>query len=224
MAHDIIMNSEADGLLALAQRALSLPPSTTDAIAAALGDDAPACLDAAIAKLQYDLRPVPADGDDRGAWVLAIDERLRRLAVKVLPTARGADTLEWRTAMTDALSDLPAMVSLTAAKRAIHRPFRFIGEIEAAVREIAAELLESRQLRLSMLRRHRAEIDRALAPPAALPEPAPCPPVTAAEVERVNDYLARWGLSTRFAADGTPVTASTVATESGSSYVPEQAA
>lgn len=216
MGNDVAMIDGADGLRALAQRALNLPPSTTDAIAAALGADAPACLDAAIAKLQHDLRPVPADGDDRGAWVMAIDERLRRLAVKVLPTARSADTVEWRNAMTEALSDLPAMVSLTAAKRAIHRPFRFIGEIEAAVREIAAELLDERQRRLAMLRRHRGEIERALAPPPALPPVDPAPAVTAADVDRVNEFMARYGLSTRFKTD--------MAGDVSSTYVPREEA
>jgi predicted trehalose synthase len=183
---------------------LSLHPSTTTTIAEQLGADAPACIDAAIAKCTHELRPVPFDADERREWTNAIDERLRRLAVKVLPTARAADTKEWRDALADALSDLPAMIALTAAKRAIHRPFRFIGEIEMTVREIAAELIKEREERLAGMRRHREAIDRALNPPApmlAAPVADPAPP-SAEKVAFVNDWMRRHGLETRFAEDG----------------------
>lgn len=174
MANDLTTTTDpVDGHLSQAWRVLNLHPSTTRELAIKLGDDAPTCLDAAIAKVEYDLRPVPA-GEARKEWELALDQRLRRLAVKVLPTARPADTLEWRKAMWEALSDLPAMISLTAAKRAIHRAYRFIGDIEPAIREIAAELLAERSQLLSALQRHRAEIDRALNPPhVALPAADP---------------------------------------------------
>ncbi len=172
MANEVATTDLADGLQAQAWRVLSLHPSTTSEIARRLGDDASECLDAAIGKVEYDLRPVPA-GPARAEWDKAIDERLRRLAVKVLPTARRADTAEWRKAMWEALSDLPAMISLTAARRAIHRAFRFVGEIEPAIREIAAELSDERKLVLAALRRHRAEIDRALCPAQALPSAEP---------------------------------------------------
>ncbi|MBW6524436.1 hypothetical protein KZ810_13085 [Sphingomonas sp. RHCKR47] len=176
----------------------------TTTIAEQLGADAPACIEAAIAKCTHELRPVPSDEKGRGEWRAAIDERLRRLAVKVLPTARAADTMEWREALADALSDLPAMISLTAAKRAIHRPFRFIGEIEVTVREIAAQLITEREERLVAMRRHRDAIDRALNPPAPLlgaPAPSPAPP-RPEKVAFVNDWMRRHGLETRFAEDG----------------------
>lgn len=164
---------------------------TTTGLAERLGSDAPACIDAAIAKVQHDMRPVPEPGDARAQWANAMDERLRRLAVKVLPTAKPVDTQEWRTAMVDALSDLPAMVALTAAKRAIHRAYRFIGEIEAAVREIATELQAERLAMLAALERHRAEILAALAPPPALPAPGPDAPVTPAQI-RAMARLPAW--------------------------------
>ena len=194
---------------------MSLLPSTTERLTAALGADAPACIDAAAAKLEHDLRPVPTDAEERAVWATAIDERLRRLAVKVLPTARAADTAEWRTAMVDALSDLPAMVALTAAKRALHRPFRFIGEVEPAVREIADELLGEYKCRLNLLRRHREDIERARRPAPALPHPVDRP-ITDEDAARVNGFLERCGLSTRFAAD--------MAAAPSSSYVPHEEA
>jgi hypothetical protein len=95
---------------------------------------------------------------------------MRRLAVKVAPTASEKQTAPWREAMKEALSDLPAMVALSAAKRAIHRPFRFIGDIEHGVREIAAEIVEERHRRLVLLRHLRAEIERAASPVLSLPE------------------------------------------------------
>lgn len=148
------------------------------------------------------MRPVPRDHDGRSAWNAAIDERLRRLAVKVLPTANDAATVEWRSAMVEALADLPAMVALTAAKRAIHRPFRFIGDIEAALREIADEIMDERRRRLATFERHRAAIDRALNPPLALPEPPTPPPPTADDVARLNAWMRSKGLRTRFTEDG----------------------
>ena len=96
------------------------------------------------------------------------------------------------------------MVALTAAKRAIHRPFRFIGEIEGTVREIAAELIKEREERLAGMRRHREAIDRALNPPApmlAAPAADPAPP-SPEKRALVNDWLRRHGLETRFAEDG----------------------
>lgn len=215
MASEITTADGADGQRALAQRALSLLPSTTDRLTAALGADAPACIEAAAAKLEHDLRPVPVNPEERAAWALAVDDRLRRLAVKVLPTAREADTQEWRSAMADALSDLPAMIALTAAKRALHRPFRFIGEIEAAVREIAADLIAEYQTRLNLLRRHREDIERAQRPTPALPAPDDRP-ITQEAVDRVNSFLERYGLDTRFSAD--------MAAESRSTYVPQEEA
>lgn len=183
---------------------MSLHPSTTSTLAERLGADAPACIHAAIAKIEHELRPVPPAGADRAEWGAALDERLRRLAVKVLPTAKAADTLEWRSAMVDALADLPAMIALTAAKHAIHRPFRFIGEIEAAVREIALELMGKRETALAAFRRHRDAIERAVTPPApALAAPDDGAPLPPGDLALVNGYLSRHGIQTRFASDGT---------------------
>ncbi len=200
MANDITTTiDQADGLRDQAWRALSLHPSTTTSLATQLGADAPACIAAAIAKVEHEMRPVPKDGDDRAQWKAAIDERLRRLAVKVLPTAKPGDTQAWRDAMVDALSDLPAMISLTAAKRAIHRPYRFIGEIEVAVREIAAELIAERDERLSAMRRHRDEIEKALNPPVlALAEPDFAAVITDQQIRAMKPEFRRMGLKAGF--------------------------
>lgn len=81
-----------------------------------------------------------------------MDERLRRLAVKVAPGMAPAQTEEWRKVMTDALADLPAMVALTAAKRALHVPMTFMNEIEGAVRAQAAVVIAERRNAVERLR------------------------------------------------------------------------
>lgn len=199
MATDLTTNDQADGLRGQAWRALSLHPSTTTTLATALGTDAPECIVAAIAKVEHDLRPVPRDDEGRAGWDAAIDTRLTKLAAKVLPTAKPADTKIWRDAMIDALSDLPAMVSLTAAKRAIHRPFRFIGEIETEVRVIAAQILAERHGALAAFRRHAAEIERALhASAPTLPAPSAGEPFTAEQIRKMTPDIRRMGLNAGF--------------------------
>ncbi|MCZ3003926.1 hypothetical protein NYY90_20300, partial [Acinetobacter baumannii] len=71
--------------------------------------------------------------------------------------------------MVEALSDLPAMIALTAAKKAIHKPFRFVGEVEPAIREIAEAMIERRHVRAAALQRMRDAIKRAANPAPALP-------------------------------------------------------
>lgn len=199
MGTEISTTDQADGLRDQAWRALSLHPSTTSNLASLLGTDAPACIAAAIAKCEHDLRPVPKDDAGRAGWDAAVDTQLTKLGAKVLPTAKPADTKVWRDAMVEALSDLPAMVSLTAAKRAIHRPFRFVGEIETEVRAIAAEILAERHAALAAFRRHAADIDRALNPPApALASPGADEPFTAEQIRRMSPDIRSMGLKAGF--------------------------
>jgi hypothetical protein len=193
-----ITTERADGQRDLAWKALNLLTSTTDRILSELGDDAQTAIAAAVAKTEYELRPVPEVGDGRAEWVAALDERLRRLAVKVAPTAAANQTVEWRTAMTEALSDLPAMIALTAAKKAIHRPFRFIGDIEAGVREIATELLENRRARLRALERMRADLERAARAAPAIAAPPPDAPITAAQIRAMPVALREMGVDAGF--------------------------
>lgn len=167
-----------------------------------LGPDAPTAIDAAIAQVDWELQPVPTSAVGRSAWESAMHERLRRLAVKVSPTASEAQTKPWQDSMAEAFSDLPAMIALTAAKRAIHTPFRFIGDVEVEVRRIAAELAERRAIRLRGLRRMQREVERAMRPAPALPvRDAQLP--SPEEVRRTNAYLRSIGVGTQLADDGT---------------------
>lgn len=212
MANELINTTDrAAGLPDLATKALSLLTSTIDRIMGELGTDAPQAIDAAIARLDREMRPVP-EGGDRAAWESAMHERLRRLAVKVSPTASEAQTKPWQDSMAEAFSDLPAMIALTAAKRAIHTPFRFIGEVEVEVRRIGVELVERRQERLRGLTRMRGEVERAMRPAPSLPAPEPAPPSPDA-VRRTNAYLRSIGIGMQFADDGSTYVAPEAGTD-----------
>lgn len=202
MAQDIITaTGPAAGHPDLATKALSLLTSTTDRVLAELGDDADAAIHAAIVKTDRELMAVPDAGPHRTAWESALHERLRRLAVKVSPTATENQTKPWQDSMAEAFSDLPAMIALTAAKRAIHTPFRFIGEVEVEVRRIAVELTRRRHDRLRALRRMQADIERAVRTVPTLRQHDPAP-ATPEEVSRINGFLRSIGVRTQFADDG----------------------
>lgn len=149
-------------------------------------------IDAAHGKLVEDMAPVP-DGAKRAAWAAAIDERLRRLAVKVAPHLSEEQGAGWRDAMVEALSDLPAMIVLTAAKRARHRPFRFIADIETAIREISNEMIEARRAQIARLEQIRADVERAARPDACLPPPVE-EPITAEEIRAMSSPMRAMGV------------------------------
>lgn len=178
----------------LAWKALSLLFSPTDVAVAQLGDDADAAIDAATAKNAAEMAPVPTDRAARSQWEVAMDERLRRLAAKVLPTASVEAATAWRDAMVEALSDLPAMIALSAAKKAIHKPFRFVGEVEPAIREIADAMIERRHVRAAALQRMREAIRRAANPAPALPAPE----ITLAGIRAMKAEIRSLGLKAGF--------------------------
>lgn len=186
--------SVAGGAHDLAWKALNLLFSPTEVAIAQLGDDADAAIDAAVARNAGEMAAVPTDRARRAEWAAAMDERLRRLAAKVLPTASPDAAAAWRDAMVEALSDLPAMIALTAAKKAIHKPFRFVGEVEPAIREIADAMVERRHVRAAAFERMRAAIRRAANPPTALPAPE----ITPAGIRAMKPEMRALGLRAGF--------------------------
>jgi hypothetical protein len=174
--------------------ASNLPRWTTERAVEALGTGTPEALTAAIALVERELRPVPRDAEGRKAWCIAIDDRLRRLAAKVAPGMAPAQGDEWRSAMVEALSDLPAMVALTACKRAMHRPFQFLNQVEAAVREIAASVIEEREARRRAAERILRDLERAAAAPPALPRADLDRPVTAEEIRAMPPSVRAMGV------------------------------
>lgn len=195
MVNDLTTDT-ADGQRALAWKALSLLFYPISQVTAELGDSADQAIAAALTQTDHEMRPVPAFGIGRQQWETAIDERLRKLGAKVLPTA-GDAAATWREAMVEALADLPAMIALSAAKKAIHRPYRFIGEVEPAIREIAADMIERRRVRRDALTRMHAEIERAAN--AGQPQiTAPDPEITPAGIRAMKPELRALGLKAGF--------------------------
>lgn len=173
---------------------LSLLFSPTDVALSQLGDEAEAAIVAGMAKNGAELAPVPADRGLRAQWEAALDERLRKLGAKVLPTAAPDAAAAWREAMVEALSDLPAMIALTAAKKAIHEPFRFVGEVEPAIRKIAEAMIERRHVRAAALQRMREAMHRAANPAPVLPAPE----ITAAGIRAMKPEMRSLGLRAGF--------------------------
>jgi hypothetical protein len=177
----------------MASLALSRRPWTTDSAVAALPDDPVGEIHRALAYLDDAFVPVPIDPQQRAAWNLAMDERLRRLAVKIAPAMSPAQTELWRQVMVDALSDLPAMIALTAAKRAIHRPMKFLNEVEAIVREIADTVATERRLARRRLEGLREHIRRPR--PVALPPQEPGAPFSLDEIRKLSPTFRSLGVS-----------------------------
>lgn len=125
---------------------------TTERATELAGQIGPTAVADAIARIEEQLAPVPRDKDQRDAWRTALDERLRRLALKVSPGMSPAQTAPWRDVMTEALADLPAMVALTAAKRAIHVRMQYMNQVEDAVRDMAALVIAERKIAIERLR------------------------------------------------------------------------
>lgn len=107
------------------------------------------------------------------------------------------DRSEWLSSTMLALSDLPAKVAVSATRQALHHSFRFPNEVQPAIREIAAEIIERHKLALHRLRMMHAEIQRAANPP--VPQIAEEPKVwTQEEVEKMNAIFAKIGATTRW--------------------------
>jgi hypothetical protein len=98
---------------------MSRRPWTIEAARAAVAAEPGDAIADALAYIGRAFDPIPRDGEQRAAWKAALDDRLCRIAVKIAPLGASVEQgKEWRDVMVDALSDLPAMVALTAAKRA----------------------------------------------------------------------------------------------------------
>lgn len=150
------------GQRTLSSLALSLSAwTTTDAMAMVAG---PSDIDEAKARIRMQLAPVPADQDARDSWLKAMDERLRRIAGKISPGMSPAQANVWRDLMCKALADLPAMVALTATKRAFHVPMQYLNEVEGVIRDIAAQVIRERNLAMSRLDSLREQMQRGSAP------------------------------------------------------------
>jgi hypothetical protein len=137
----------------------------------------------------------------KGEEAIRVADALRPFGAKIAPTIRASEARAWRMALVIALSDLPPLIALRAAKRAIHVPMQFLNEVEGHIRAAATEMVEQQRVALVRLRRLHEELDRALNAPPALPAPEP-EPVTEEEVQQLNAFLRGCGVSTRYRLDG----------------------
>jgi hypothetical protein len=173
--------------------ALSRRPWTTEAALALAGPDLDGAVAESLAYLADGLVPVPTDPEMRKGWKDAMDERLRRLAAKIAPAMPAAPAAVWREVMVDALSDLPAMVSLTAAKRALHKPMQYLNEVEGIVRNLADDVLAERK----HARRRIEDLPlRARRETPALPPQEEGAPFSFDEIKRLSATMRRLGLAT----------------------------
>lgn len=192
-------DARAPGSLALRALASNPHPLTIEAArSAAAGTDLAGAVAGALALARDDLSPVPRDRAARARWAAALDERLRKLALKIAPAMSVDQGRPWRDVMVDALADLPAMVSLTAAKRALHRPMQFINQVETVVREIAAEVIVERNAILKRLEAMQAEIARAANAQPAIAARAEVDRSTPQEIRDMTPSMRRMGLAAGF--------------------------
>jgi hypothetical protein len=191
MANELTTNDRAAGLRDLGWLAKNPSFWTIEAARIAGGEDPRAAAVAAEDRIRAELSPVPVDPAQRAAWVAALDERLRRLAVKAAPGMAPAATEEWRSVMPDVLSDLPALIVLTAAKRALHRPMQFLNQIEPILREISDDLIAARRVALNKLADFRRSLD-AQAPAITDQTDRPLSP---GEIRALKPEFRRIGLS-----------------------------
>lgn len=166
------------------------------------GDDPVATLDAARSIILASFAPVPIVPEQRDEWAASLAFRLDPIAAKIAPTMSVEQGRVWREAMILALSNLPAMISLTAAKRALHRPISFISDVDGVIRAAAEEITHERTEALRRIERLIRELQAASEPKLPAAEPEPVEPITEEARIRTNAYLRRIGVRTQLGADG----------------------
>lgn len=136
-----------------------------------------------------------------GVWANRVLDALRPLGAKISIGAKPEDVRAWTTAVVAALSDLPPRIAVGALRKALHRPMRFLNEVEFVVREYAEEAIEAQANALWRLKRMKREIERAANP---LPQIEQKPKVwTQAEIDEANDMFRSLRLRTRWKLVGT---------------------
>lgn len=70
-----------------------------------------------------------------------IDKALRPIGAKISPQLSADQAMAWRQSMLMALSDLPVDVALVGLQQAIHKPMKFLGDVETIVRSEAKDTI-----------------------------------------------------------------------------------
>lgn len=89
---------------------------------------------------------------------------LKALGAKVSPQMSGNQVSAWLDAVCLSLSIYPGQIAAKAAQAAIHEPFKFLGDVDPKVHELAQIELERHKLALWRLNLMRKEIQRAANP------------------------------------------------------------
>lgn len=165
--------------------------------------DVPAVADlnAAIAELEAMLPLKKAEPGLDGQASRLIEDALRPIGAAIDPRFPANDSKVWRKALLLKLSNLPGPIVLKAVRKAMHESFRFFGDVEPKVRELANEAAEHQRIALWRMKRWRDEIEKALNPQPMLEAPPP-EPATQEEVDNLNASMKRCGIATRWKLEG----------------------
>jgi hypothetical protein len=79
--------------------------------------------------------------DLTGPMSQRIDKALRPIGAKIAPQLSTNQALVWRQATLMALSDLPVDVAMVGLQKAIHKPMKFLSDVETKVRSEAKETI-----------------------------------------------------------------------------------
>lgn len=123
------------------------------------------------------------DPSKRGALSRGLGDDLALIATKIAPTIATEQADAWIKVMVTALSDLPGRVAREAAQAALHRPMRFLNEVETVIREHANLINARHRLALGRLRDLLREIEN---PQPKLADPAVSHPMTSAEIRALS--------------------------------------
>jgi hypothetical protein len=171
-----------------------------------LGQAAAADVSEAIAGYEASLEPLSAadpclaDPRRRSVAARAVCTALAPTGAKLAPHLSPAQAEAWIDGVLLSLSKWPPRVAAAAARAAVHEPFRFIGDVDARLHELAAGIDRKHRNALFRLRRLAEEMERAANPAPTLAPPEEPEPWPIEEARRLNPSLLAIGLRQGFVA------------------------
>jgi hypothetical protein len=132
-----------------------------------------------------------------GATSKNLADALRPMGAKIAPTMSTEQATAWLAAMVMALSDLPEIGVVKAAREAIHVPIRFPNEVDGVIRAKSEEVMYRHHRAIRRLRGLREMIDMPGKMARSLPPPlsADQDPITAEEIRAMTPSMIRIGLA-----------------------------
>lgn len=207
MANDLTTTDRADQSKAVGAFANSTMWNLTSALAQADGVD----IGRVIAAYERGLMPL-AEAEPKGksrrnpeaagALTTLLGDDLAMIATKIAPTLSPEQSDGWIKVMCVALADLPGRVAREAATSALHRPMKFLNEVETVIRDEAAAITIRHSVALRRLRQLADAIAWAAKPSTMLPDDdvstGPIPPERIRALSRLGGWpeFKRMGLAT----------------------------